>query len=96
MIADWIDAESQGIDREMEVGIEWQLKRQRIDWAALSSACCMWLLCNYCRSSVSTVLLHYMKDSYLLCLEGVILSLTYTISGIKESKSIPAYVLNNI
>lgn len=64
--------------------------------AALSSALCMWLLCNYCRFSVSTVLLHYMKDSYLLCPEGAFLSLTSTISGIKESKSIPGYVLNSI
>lgn len=64
--------------------------------AALSSARCMWLLCNYCRFSVSTVLLHYMKDSYLLCPEGAFLSLTYSISGIKESKSIPACVLNSI
>lgn len=47
--------------------------------AALSSAHCMWLLCNYCRFSVSTVLLHYMKDSYLLYLEGVFLSLTHNI-----------------
>lgn len=46
--------------------------------AAFSLAHCMWLLCNYCRFSVSTVLLHYMKDSYLLCPEGAFLSLTYT------------------
>lgn len=56
--------------------------------------------CGYCAItvgfSVSTVLRHYMKDSYLLCPEGVFLSLTYTISGIKESKSIPSYVLNSI
>lgn len=58
------------------------------------SARCMWLLCNYCRFSVSTVLLHYMKDSYLLCPEGAFLLIT--ISGIKESKSIPADVLNSI
>lgn len=37
-----------------------------------------------------------MKDSYLLCPEGAFLSLTYSISGIKESKSIPAYVLISI
>lgn len=67
-----------------------------MEGAALSSALCMWLLCNYCRFSVSTVLLHYMKDSYLLCLKGAFLSLIYSISGIKESKSIPAYVLNSI
>lgn len=84
MVGDWIDAESQRTDREREVGIEGQIKRQMIDRAALSSARCMWLLCNYCRFSVSTVLLHYMKDSYLLSLEGMFLFLTYTISGIKE------------
>ena len=37
-IADWIDAESQRIDRKMEVGIEGQVKKKEsrmIDWAAL-------------------------------------------------------------
>lgn len=52
----------------MEVGIEGQMKRSIMGLGAdVSSALCMWLLCNYCRFSVSTVLLHYMKDSYLLC-----------------------------
>lgn len=61
----------------MEVGIERQMTRQMIGGATLSPAHCMWLLCNYCRFSVSTVLLHYMKDSYLLCPEGAFSSLTY-------------------
>lgn len=96
MLAGWIDAESQRIDRGMEVGIEGQMERRMLGGAALSSAICMWLLCNYCRFSVSTVLLHYMKDSYLLCPEWAFLSLTYPISGIKEYQRIPAYVLNSI
>lgn len=41
---------------------------------AHSSAYCVWLLCNYCRFSVSTVLLRYMKDSYLLCQERAFIS----------------------
>lgn len=74
----------------MEVGIEERLKSWIRAGCCSFLACCMWFLCNYCRFSVSTVLLHYMKDSYLLRLEGAFLSLTYNISGIKESLSIPA------
>lgn len=83
-------------DRQMEVGMEGRLKkgRRRVSWAVSSSACCMWLLCNYCRSSVSTVLLHYMKDSYLLCPEGAFFPphLYYIryLKKKKKSKSIPA------
>lgn len=49
-----------------------------------SSAHCLWLLCNYCRFSVSTVLLHYMKDSYLLCPERAFY-LSIKLSGIKKN-----------
>lgn len=55
-----------------------------VEGGAHSSAHCVWLLCNYCRISVSTVLLHYMKDSYLLCLERAFY-LSLKLSGIKKN-----------
>lgn len=61
----------------MDVGTEGQIKRWVIGGATRPSALCMWLLCNYCRFSVSTVLLHCMKDSYLLCPEGAFNHLNY-------------------
>lgn len=100
MYVGWLNRcrKSKNRQRDGSRDIEGQMKRHMIGVGGLLlfSALCMWLLCNYCRFSVSTVLLHYMKDSYLLCPEGAFLSLSYTISGIKESKSIPAYVLNSI
>lgn len=61
----------------MKVGIEGRVNGGMIGRAAHASPFCMWLLCNYCRLSVSTVLLHCMKDSYLLYLEGAFYFLNY-------------------
>lgn len=58
---------------------------------AHSLAHCMWLPCNYCRISVRTVLLHYMKDSYLLCPERAFY-LSLKLSGIKKKSKAFQYL----
>lgn len=59
----------------MMMVIDEQMRRQNfVEGGAHSLAYCVWLLCNYCRFSVSTVLLHYMKDSYLLYPERAFIS----------------------
>lgn len=52
----------------MDVGIEGQVKKQLIEGCSFSSLSYV-VTVQLLLISVSTVLLHYMKDSYLLCLE---------------------------